>query len=93
MKEKKERKESIKQIIVAFDWLKIEDVLETLTKMEYAPNLLFDDNNLWAIVTNGTQPITGKQILHGNMTFFCEKKDWAPTIRKALLKYLKSLIK
>lgn len=73
-----------------FDTLPVEFVLESLTHLGDAPNLLYDDNGLWAIVTDGTQPcVSGKQKLEGDMTFWCEKKQWFATIRKAIKYYLK----
>lgn len=86
------RKTLIENLLVDFEYRPIEITLEALTKMGYAPNLLYDDNGQWAVVTDGTQPVvTGKQKLKGTMSFFCNRKDWAPTIRKALLKFLKNL--
>ncbi len=73
-----------------FDTLPVEAVLESLTHLGDAPNLLYDDNGLWAIVTDGTQPcVSGKQKLEGSMTFWCEKRQWFSTIRKAIKYYLK----
>jgi hypothetical protein len=79
-------------LVENFDTLACDFVLESLTMLGYAPSLLYDDNGCWAVVGDGIQPVVaGNDRLDGNMTFFCEKRQWFKTIRSALGYYLKDI--
>lgn len=47
--------------------------------------LINDDNGHWAFVGSGFQNVPmGKKAQDISTTFFIEKKDWKPSIRKAI---------
>jgi hypothetical protein len=67
----------------------VDFVLETLTMFGQAPNVIYDDNGLFAVTSAGYQPVvTGRQKIEGMMSVFVEKKQWKKTIRLALKHYL-----
>lgn len=83
----------IQMVTDDFDELPVEYVLETLTHLGCAPSLLYDDNGMWAIVSDGTQPcVSGRQRIKGVMTYFCERNQWQKSIREAIRFYLRGLI-
>jgi len=52
--------------------------------------LVSDDNGHWAFVCSGFQNVPmGKKAQDIASTFFIEKKDWRPTIRKAIDRAMK----
>lgn len=66
-------------------------ILETMTRFGYAPSVIYDDNGMWMVTGDGAQPVVAEDdVLEGNvnMMFFCERKQWFPTIREALVDYL-----
>jgi hypothetical protein len=67
-------------------------IIETLTEFGQAPNIIYDDNGLFAMSADGYQPVvTGDEKLEGELMVFVMKKDmWKPTIREALWHYLQS---
>jgi hypothetical protein len=68
----------------------VDFMIETLTKFGQAPNLMYDDNGLFAISSDGYQPVVfGKNKIAGTITVFVGKKQWKKTIRGALKHYLK----
>lgn len=79
-----------KAILNNFDNYPIDFIIETLTKFGEAPSIVYDDNGLFAVSSDGYNPVvTGKEKIVGPMTIFVEKKMWKKTIREALLYYLK----
>jgi len=67
----------------------VDFMLETLTEFGHAPNLVYDDNGLFAVTCDGYQPVvTGRQKIEGAMTVFVEKPQWKKTIRQALNHYI-----
>ena len=68
--------------------LPFEFILEELTRLGWAPCLLYDDNGNFAISGEGMQSISieGKDDCH--LSHFVEKDMWQDSIRKALDYYL-----
>jgi hypothetical protein len=67
----------------------VDFILETLTMFGQAPNVIYDDNGLFAVSAAGYQAVvTGREKIEGAMTVFVEKKQWKKTIRLALKHYL-----
>ncbi len=55
----------------------VDFILETLTKFGQAPNVMYDDNGLFAVSAAGYQPVvTGNQKINGALTVFVEKAQW-----------------
>lgn len=76
-------------LIEYFDDYEVDFILETLTHFGDAPNLIYDDNGLFAVTCDGYQPVvTGNQKIEGEFIVFVEKKQWKKTIREALKYYL-----
>jgi len=69
------------------DVLPVEFVIESMTRLGHAPNILYDDNGNFAICDDGYQSISD-EIIDQEMAFFVKKERWFPTIRLALNYYL-----
>lgn len=71
------------------DDLEFEFIMEQLSKLGHAPNLLYDDNGNWVVVTSGFQNADfGDDTGDIQTTFFIEAEEWKPTPREALKHYL-----
>ena len=71
-------------LIAAKHNLSIDDILTTLSILGYAPNLLYDDNGMWALSFDGMQEVVyGDEPIDLSMSFYVEKKQWQKTIREA----------
>lgn len=81
-------KEIYKKIKEWKDFLSFEFIIDELTKLGHAPNLLYDDNGNFAITGDGFQTVPINGPCDMEMSFFIEKDKWSPTIREALNKYL-----
>ena len=81
-------KEIYKKIKEWKDFLSFEFIIDKLTKLGHAPNLLYDDNGNFAITGDGFQTVPINGPCDMEMSFFIEKDKWSPTIREALNKYL-----
>ena len=68
--------------------LTFEFIIEELTKLGWAPCLLYDDNGNFAISGEGMQSISPDGVDDCHLSHFVEKDMWKPTIRKALNYYL-----
>jgi len=67
----------------------VDFILETLTEFGQAPNLVYDDNGLFAVSAAGYQPVvTEDEKIEGVLTVFVRKEQWHETIREALRHYL-----
>lgn len=72
-----------------FDSLPFEFIMEELSKLGQAPNLLYDDNGNWAVTSTGYQNVVyGDEPEDVETHFFIEAKFWKPTPREALNYYL-----
>lgn len=71
--------------------LTIETIFEALTSIGASPSLLYDDNGMFAVLSEGYQQayLTG----HGNFEgkWLGELDDWKPTVREAVGAYIKKL--
>ena len=76
-------------IIKNFNKYEVDFILETWTRFGAAPNVIYDDNGLFAVSGSGFQPVvTGKERIEGACTVFVEKKQWKKSIRLALKQYI-----
>jgi len=74
-----------------FDQYAVDFILETWTRFGAAPNVIYDDNGLFAVTGDGYQKVVfGKERLEGTFTVFVEKKQWKKTIRQALKQFINS---
>jgi hypothetical protein len=72
-----------------FNDLDTDFILETYTRLGYAPSLIYDDNGLFAISDNGfNEVVTGREKIEGSFIVFVEKRQWKKTIRQALKHYM-----
>lgn len=73
--------------------LEVDFVLETLSHLGWAPNLVYDDNGNWAISGDGFAPTvmteSGKFEENVSIEVLVEPIEWKPAIREALVEYLK----
>ena len=63
-------------------------MIESLTKLGEAPNILYDDNGNFAVTGTGFQSVSMDEISDVTMSFFVLKEHWFKTIREALKYYL-----
>lgn len=67
------------------DTLPVDFIIETLTKLGHAPNILYDDNGLFAVDVCAFQPlVTDESTDDVSMNFIVNKNIWKPTIREAI---------
>lgn len=85
-----ELSEKIKErIIVNYERLPFEFIMEELSKLGQCPNLLYDDNGNWAVTDEGFQNIAhGDEPIDIETHFFIKAELWKPTPREALKYYL-----
>jgi len=77
-------------LIEKFDLLEADFIIESLTHLGHAPNILYDDNGHFGISADGFQPVvTGSKKLEGSIHILVEKHIWHRTIRGAIKIYLK----
>lgn len=76
------------------DELPVDFILESLTMLGHAPQLVYDDNGHFAISGDGLSPVpmtdSGKFEEFESFTTHVEPEQWHDTIRGALNHYLKS---
>jgi hypothetical protein len=71
--------------------LSVECIIETLTHLGCAPNILYDDNGHFAITDEGFQSIcSGDEPDDVELSFKVEKKFWKDSIKEALDTYLEN---
>lgn len=71
------------------DSLEVDFIIESLTELGSAPNILYDDNGNFAVVGDGFQTVSyGNEPVDIEMSFFIEKDKWKKTIREAIKIYL-----
>lgn len=77
------------EIEFQFESLPVDFIIETYTKLGYAPNIIYDDNGLFAVTSAGYQEVViGDEKLEGPFTVFVEKEQWKKTIREAVRHYI-----
>ncbi len=83
-----------KLINIHADKLEVDFILESLTKLGQAPQVVYDDNGHFAISSSGFGPVvtteSGKFDDRESFTTIVEPEEWKDTIREALNYYLKS---
>jgi len=76
------------------DELPVDFIIESLTMLGDAPQVIYDDNGHFAISGNGMSPVpitdSGKFETTESFTSFVEPEDWFDTIRESLNHYLKN---
>lgn len=78
-----------KYIKLYHEQLPFEFIMEQLSNLGQAPNLLYDDNGNWAVTSDGFQSVVmGDEPEDVEMQFMIEAKHWKKTPREALLTYL-----
>lgn len=74
------------------DDLPVDFILESLTHLGYAPQVVYDDNGHFAISGSGMSPVpmtdSGKFEETECFTTYIEPEEWKDTIREALNHYL-----
>ena len=80
----------IEKYIKAYhEQLPFEFIMEQLSNLGQAPNLLYDDNGNWAVTCDGFQSVVmGDEPEDVEMQFMVEAALWKPTPREALIRYL-----
>lgn len=83
--------EIVDYILKHKDEIEFEVIIESLTHLGGAPNLLYDDNGHFAITDEGIQSVCyGDEPEDVETSFTVEKIHWKSTIREALNHYLES---
>jgi hypothetical protein len=73
-----------------FNDYEVDFMLETLTMFGQAPNVVYDDNGLFAISGDAYHPVVyGEHKLNGSISVLVKRNQWKKTIRLALKHYLK----
>lgn len=70
--------------------LDVDFIIEILTHLGDAPNILYDDNGNFAVENSGYQTVSVDEKNNMSMTFFVESKKWKSTIRSAIIYYLEN---
>jgi hypothetical protein len=72
-----------------FEFLPFDFIMEQLANLGHAPNLLYDDNGLWAVTSTGFQTVVcGDEAQDVETHFFVDMKYWKNTPKEALHYYL-----
>jgi hypothetical protein len=92
--EKNKEIDEIQELITAcfkkdLDSYPFDFVFETLTRFGQAPQLVYDDNGMFAITCAGYSPcVMGDERIEGSMTAFVEKDQWHKSCMEAMHHYL-----
>jgi len=78
----------IDNIMKHYNKFDIDFILETLTRFGQAPSLVYDDNGLFAVSSDGMQPVVMGDERAEYINVCVEYDSWKPTIREALWYYL-----
>lgn len=79
----------IELILNNLDSLEFDFIMVELSHLGQAPNLLYDDNGLWAVTGDGYQTVVyGDEPQDVESSFFIEASQWKPTPKEALVHYL-----
>lgn len=81
-------KDVLKEIIEKFDNLPVDFILESLTKLWWAPTLMYDDEGSWALDCGGVSSIRTVPEDDYGFSTNVEAKFFKPTIREAVKYYL-----
>lgn len=69
------------------DELEFEFIMEQLSMLGQAPNLLYDDNGHWAVTSEGWQNVVADEPEDVETHFYVEAHLWKDTPREALKVY------
>lgn len=64
------------------------ELIDYLEKQEGVA-LISDDQGFWAVVDCGMQSIDSNPPNDVSASFFIEKEEWKPSVREAILAYIK----
>lgn len=76
-----------KSIKLYFNELAFDFIVEQLSNLGQAPNLLYDDNSMWAVTSEGFSSVS-LEVSDWEGSFFVKKEQWRKTPREALYFYL-----
>lgn len=76
------------KLIKGKDILDIDFIIESLTHLGGAPNLLYDDNGYFAMTADGYQTVVTDSPADVETAFMVPARKWKPTIREAVVYYL-----
>jgi hypothetical protein len=82
------QEEILYQIKQNKEQLSFEFIFEELTKLGWAPCLMYDDNGHFAISADGFQTVVDNETDDVSMSVFIEKDNWKNSIREALYYFL-----
>lgn len=83
----------IKVLLRKSDELPIDRILEKLSHIGHAPNLIYDDNGNWAVLSEGVQSVRTSDEQDLWTSFEVKAKYFKPTIREAVKYYLQDLLR
>lgn len=91
----------IKNININKESLSIDFILESLSKLGWAPNIIYDDNGMWAVTDEGMQEIIlddenvedDSNSEEQEFYFYVKRTNFKSTIKDALYYYLEEYIK
>lgn len=67
----------------------VDEIIETLTRFGQAPCLVYDDNGMFAVSSDGYGPhVVGDEVISGSMQVIVNRTMWKKTIREALWFYM-----
>ena len=67
----------------------VDEIIETLTRFGQAPCLVYDDNGMFAVSSDGYSPmVMDDELIDGGVSVAVEKHMWKKTIREALWYYM-----
>lgn len=77
------------QLVVNCNILPVEFILETLTHLGSAPNLLYDDNGHFAVTCDGYQSVSSdSEAIDSSIGVHIESTQWKNSIRDAIVYFL-----
>lgn len=76
------------EIIANYYYYPVDFILETWTRFGASPNLVYDDDGLFAISNIGYPAVYGKQKMEGEIIVLIKKNQWKESIREALKIYI-----
>ena len=68
--------------------LPVDFIVESLSDLGHAPNILYDDNGMFAVTSDSVQTVHAGDPVDMTMSFMVTKRFWKPSIREALVYYL-----
>lgn len=78
----------IEKIVTGREFLEIDFIIESITHLGAAPNLLYDDNGYFAMTSDGYQTVVSESPADIETSFLVPARKWKPNIREAVIYYL-----